>query len=121
MENKSTTTRVENTQRPKRLAVTALFVGIASLLDAFLLLTDRAEMPMVPIQPYTVILLVPGILLVLASLTVCVLALIQTIKAKSPYVWMAAAGLVLGLLGSVVIVMASIVVSSKLPWLYPTG
>jgi len=121
MENKSKTTWVENTHRPKRLAVTALLVGIASLLVAFLLLTDRAEMPMVPIQPYTIILLVPGILLVLATLTVGILALVQTIKAKSPYLWMAAAGLVLGLLGSVVIVMAAIVVFFKLPWLYPTG
>jgi hypothetical protein len=116
MEKKSMTTRVENTQRPKRLAVATMLVGIASLLVAFLLLTDRAEMPMVHIQPYTIILLVLGLLLVLATLVVGVLALVQTIKSKSPYLWMAAAGLVLGLLASVVIVMAAIVVSFKLPW-----
>lgn len=116
MEKKRETIRVENTQGHKRPAVFALLVGIASIVVAFLLLTDRAEKPMAPIQPYTIILLVLGFLLVLANLGVGVLALVQTIKAKSPYVWMAAAGLLLGLLGSVVIIMAAIVVSTKLLW-----
>lgn len=114
METNNKATMVKNTQRPKWLAVTAMLVGIASLLVAFLLLTDRAEMPMVPIQPYTIILLVLGLLLVFATLVVGALALVKTIKAKSPYLWMAVMGLVLGLLGSVVIVISAIVVSSKL-------
>ena len=109
-----TKSKVENTQSLKRLGVTALLVGIASLLVAFLLPTDRAEIPMTPIQPYTIMLLVLGFLLIIATLVVGVLALVKTIKAKSPYLWIAVIGLVLGLLGSVVIVMAAIVVSSKL-------
>lgn len=114
MEKKGKTTGVEKSKRPQRLAVAAMLVGLGTFLVAALLLTDRLEMPMTPVQPYTIVLLVLGILLILATLFVGVLALVATIRAKSPYLWMAAAGLLVGLLGSVAIVMAAIVVSFKL-------
>lgn len=114
MEKKGKTTRIEKGNRPVRLAIAALLVGIATFLVAVLLLTDRAEMPMVPVQPYTIVLLVLGILLIIATLVVGVLALVATIRAKSSYLWMAAAGLLVGLLSSVFIVLAAIVVSFKI-------
>ena len=105
---------MNNDKRPQNLAVAALLVGIGSLLVAVLLLFDRAEMPMVPIQPYTVVLLVLGLLLFLATVIVGVLALVRTIRAKSPFLWLAAGGLVVGLVGSAITAMAALVVSSKL-------
>jgi membrane-associated HD superfamily phosphohydrolase len=113
-EKKTKNSKMEKSNRPQRLALAGMLVGIATLIIAFLLLTDRAEVPMAPIQTYTIVLLVLGALLVIATLVVGVLAIVATIRAKSPYLWMAVAGLVVGLVSSVFIILAAVVVWSKL-------